>query len=294
MKTIGIILKPSTIPQFKPFIQRFHTHLQKAKAKVLYLSQESERLASMGLQDSAYQLVDEGTLFSKSEIIFSLGGDGTMIGTCRQAASSCASIVGVNLGHLGFTTEYTRDEIFEDLEAILAGNYSSGALPLFKVTIEEDQIVISEKLFLNDAVLAKRDIARMFAMTVRNDRETIYKLIGDGLIISSPIGSTAYSMAAGGPILHRDVCGMVLTPICPHSLTKRPMVLPHEMEIIIEPQKAEGSLSLTLDGQELYTISHKSRIKVVSANKSVNIVTNPRRGFFQTLNDKFANSPRDI
>lgn len=294
MKSVGIILKPSNIPQFKPFIQRFHNILSQEKIEILYPQCESDRLQAMGILSTSYILVSEQQLFDQSELIFSLGGDGTFIGTCRQGAGSIAPIIGVNLGHLGFTTEYTRDEIFDDLPAILNGNFETSPLPLFQVTVNFPDGIQSNHLFLNDAVFAKRDIARMFEISVHTADEIIYKLIGDGLIVSSPIGSTAYSMAAGGPIIHRQVAGMVLTPICPHSLTKRPIVLPNNLPIIIEPSVDDGPIALTLDGQVLVNIPPGSTIHLQCASKVANIVRNPRHGFFQTLNLKFANSSRDL
>lgn len=294
MKTVGIILKPSNIPQFKPFIQRFHHFLAQANIEALYLQSEKQRLDAIGIQSQAYRLVEESQLFKLSELIFSFGGDGTLIGTCRQSEKSQAPIVGVNLGHLGFTTEYTRDELFEDLPAILRGDFQVSQLPLFKAQVYEQQKEISSSLFLNDAVFSKRDIARMFELTVRTTDELIYKLIGDGLIISSPIGSTAYSMAAGGPIIHRQVAGMVLTPICPHSLTKRPIVLPNHLEVLIETNADDGPISLTIDGQVLVTLTPGRVVSIASTGQQVQLVRNPRHGFFNTLNTKFANSSRDI
>ncbi len=294
MKSVGVILKPSNIPQFKPFIQRFHHFLAQANAQAFYLECERERLSAMGIPASAYRLVSEQQLFNNSELIFSLGGDGTLIGTCRQSAGSMTPIVGVNLGHLGFTTEYTRDEIFDDLPAILSGSFTTCPLPLFQVTVNGQDDSQAQYLFLNDAVFAKKDIARMFEISVHTADEVIYKLIGDGLIVSSPIGSTAYSMAAGGPIIHRQVAGMVLTPICPHSLTKRPIVLPNNLPIIIEPSVDDGQIALTLDGQVLVTLAPGSTIHLQCAAKKANLVQNPRHGFFQTLNLKFANSSRDL
>ena len=133
----------------------------------------------------------------------------------------------------------------------------------------------------------------MFSVTIDTDEETIYNLDGDGLIVSSPIGSTAYSLAAGGPIVHPDVKGVILTPICPHALTHRPLLLPDNLAILVKITKNEEDLSLTLDGQQNFTILKNQKVKIIkSSRKHVNLIVNPRRLYFNTLKEKFKHGRR--
>lgn len=293
-KTIGVILKPSDIPILGDFLSKLYSELTQRSYKLRFEKSESERVLSLLSDKQNIYFSARKELLVDSSMIFTLGGDGTLIGTCRDCSEYGTPIVGVNLGRLGFMTEFTMNEVFDHLDSILDNKYVCSKVDVYDACIYRDERKQLSTSFINDAVIAKGGIARMFELSVSTETESIYKLIGDGLIISSAIGSTAYSMAAGGPILHRDVGGIILTPICPHSLTKRPLVVPDTTTLSIVQSDTASELTLTIDGQEVHTVNFHDKIKISKSNKHVELVLNPDRGFFKTLRDKFANSSRDI
>jgi NAD+ kinase len=149
--------------------------------------------------------------------------------------------------------------------------------------------------FLNDVVINNTQISRMLTLSVESEGEHIYNLAGDGLIISSPIGSTAYSLAAGGPIIHPNVNAITLTPICAHSLTHRPLVIPDSSNVVIKAAKPDEAIKLTLDGQQQVSLGPNDVIKVSKKKtKIVRLVKNPNRTYFRTLKDKFTHGAREI
>jgi NAD+ kinase len=148
--------------------------------------------------------------------------------------------------------------------------------------------------FFNDAVLAKNDIARMITLRAEMGNEHIYNIRGDGIIISTPMGSTAYSMAAGGPIVHPDVKGIILTPICPHSLIHRPFVIPDTAPISLKLLPPHHSVTLTLDGQVAINIDEQDVVVINSSRmKKVSLVKNPERLYFETVSEKFVSGKKD-
>src|SRR5690606_6574540 len=191
---------------------------------------------------------DSKSFHNNVGIMLSLGGDGTLIGVCRRINSKIP-VLGINLGRLGFITEFNKNEYFDRLSDILEGKYQVTSKPLCHVAVHRKNKVHFKDYFFNDAVLAKNDIARMIYLRAELGKEHIYNISGDGIIISTPLGSTAYSMAAGGPIVHPEVRGLILTPICPHSLIHRPFVIPDSAPITLRILPPHHSVTLTLDGQ---------------------------------------------
>lgn len=293
-KLIGILLKPSDIPDLDKFLNRLCDEIIARDHDIIFEDSQEKRVTSFLNNSNRFSFCCKQKLLMSSSMIFSLGGDGTLIGACRDSAHFQKPIVGINLGRLGFMTEFTMDEIFDHLDCIFKNEYVCSKVDIYLAQIIRNNKEIVRAKFANDAVIAKGGIARMFELSVRTEFESIYKLIGDGLIISSSIGSTAYSMAAGGPILHRDVSGIILTPICPHSLTKRPLVLPDSTILTIKQTRDASELTLTIDGQEVFDLNQNDEIKISKTEHHVELILNPNRGFFKTLRDKFANSTRDM
>ena len=225
-----------------------------------------------------------------------MGGDGTLIGVCRNIKKSSPPIFGVNMGHLGFITEFSKSEFFDHLESTLKGDFKITQLCLYQVEVftKKKDKAIFKGYFLNDVVVNNTQISRMLTLTVESDGEHIYNLAGDGLIISSPIGSTAYSLAAGGPIIHPHVNAITLTPICAHSLTHRPLVIPDHSNVVIKATRQDESIKLTLDGQQQVTLGTNDIIKVTKKKtKIVKLIKNPNRTYFRTLKDKFTHGARE-
>ncbi len=294
---ITVIIKPVVINEFYNLLPNLKVWLERRKKQIQFLDSELARLQKIfkAKDIDNIQLIKEEDLFSHSDLIISLGGDGTLLGICRKGRSSHTPIFGVNLGHLGFLTEFQKGEFFENLNDLFDGKFSIKKQALYRVKVHSHNNKIRfQQVFLNDAVINKKDIARMFTLKVDADGELIYNISGDGLIISSTLGSTAYSLAAGGPIVHPEVKALLLTPICAHGLTHRPLVIPDELKIQVKTLNQEDNVLLTLDGQVAIDVNSRDQITIEKeAKKYVYLVKNPQRTFFQTLKEKFDYGRRD-
>lgn len=295
IQKITVVLKPHLISEFSAVLPNLCTWFSRRKVSVQFLSKDQDRLKQVFKTiPKNVSFVDEDKYHNFSDLILSLGGDGTLIGVCRQSTKHSPPIFGVNMGRLGFITEFSKAEFFDELDEVINGRMEIVKAQLYKIEVQEQGKVIESSFFLNDAVFNKNHISRMIWLTVENDYEHIYDLSGDGLIISSPIGSTAYSLAAGGPIIHPQVGSLVMTPISPHSLTHRPIVIPDNMAIHVKSQDKDDPINLTLDGQQLLTIYPYQTVKVSKSKaRYVQLVHNPARTFFHTLKVKFTHGRRE-
>lgn len=295
LKKIGITLKPNSTPEFYSILPNLCSWLIRRKKQVVFREEDKERVLKFFKQKTTDNLLfwNSKDFHNDVDIMMSLGGDGTLIGVCRRINSKIP-VLGINLGRLGFITEFNKNEYFDRLGEILEGQFEVTTKPLNHVTVTRKNKVHFEDYFFNDAVLAKNDIARMIYLRAELGKEHIYNLAGDGIIISTPMGSTAYSMAAGGPIVHPDVKCLILTPICPHSLIHRPFVIPDSAPITLKILPPHHSVTLTLDGQVAINIDEQD---VVSINdkkvKKVSLIKNPERFYFETIREKFIISRKD-
>lgn len=295
LKKIGITLKPNSTPEFYSMLPNLCAWLLRRKKQVVFREEDKERVLKFFKQKATDSLLfwNSKDFHNDVDIMLSLGGDGTLIGVCRRINSKIP-VLGVNLGRLGFITEFNKNEYFDRLGEILEGQYEVTTKPLNHVTVTRKNKIHFEDYFFNDAVLAKNDIARMIYLRAELGKEHIYNLAGDGIIISTPMGSTAYSMAAGGPIVHPDVKCLILTPICPHSLIHRPFVIPDSAPITLKILPPHHSVTLTLDGQVAINIDEQD---VVSINdkkvKKISLIKNPERFYFETIREKFITSRKD-
>lgn len=295
LKKIGITLKPNSTPEFYSILPNLCSWLARRKKQVVFREEDKERVIKFFKQKPTDNL-----LFSNSknfhqdvDIMLSLGGDGTLIGVCRRINSKIP-VLGINLGRLGFITEFNKNEYFDRLGEILEGDFETTTKPLNHVTVTRKNKVHFEDYFFNDAVLAKNDIARMIYLRAELGKEHIYNLAGDGIIISTPMGSTAYSMAAGGPIVHPEVKCLILTPICPHSLIDRPFVIPDTAAITLKILPPHHSVTLTLDGQVAINIDEQDIVSINDKKvKKVSLIKNPERFYFETIREKFITSRKD-
>jgi NAD+ kinase len=295
LKIVGITLKPNSTPEFYSILPNLCSWLLRRKRQVVFREEDRERVLKFFKQKSTENLLfwNSKNFHNKVDIMFSLGGDGTLIGVCRRINTKIP-VLGINLGRLGFITEFNKNEYFERLGNILDGQYAITQKPLFHVSVVRKNKIHFKDYFFNDAVLAKNDIARMIYLRAELATEHIYNISGDGIIISTPLGSTAYSMAAGGPIVHPDVKGLVLTPICPHSLIHRPFVIPDSAPITLKILPPHHSVTLTLDGQVAINIDEHDIVTINDARvKKVCLIKNPDRFYFETIRDKFVFSKKD-
>ncbi len=295
-KNIAIVLKPSLAKSFNKILLNLIPWLLRRKINIFFLAKEKTKLQTI-LKNNFKNInfITEDRLYSQADLVITLGGDGTLIGVCRKFKSHAPPVLGVNLGHLGFITEFTSDEFFDGLASTLQGDFETTKLSLHKVEVQRKSKTIFKSYFLNDVVIHNGQISRMLTLSVETNDEHIYNLSGDGLIISSPIGSTAYSLAAGGPIIHSSVKAMVLTPVCAHSLAHRPLVVPDTSNICISAVKGTESACLTLDGQEAFNISADDKIIITrSKSRIVPIIKNANRTYFNTLKEKFTHGAREL
>lgn len=298
LKNISIVLKPKINTEFESILSNLITWLIRRKKNIFFLDKEKERIMKVFKGDiKNFTFISENELHSSSDLIITMGGDGTLIGVCRNIKKNSPPIFGVNMGHLGFITEFTKAEFFDLLETTLKGDIKTTSLSLYQVEVftKKQKKPSFTGYFLNDVVINNNQISRMLTLSVESEGEHIYNLSGDGLIISSPIGSTAYSLAAGGPIIHPSVNALTLTPICAHSLTHRPLVIPDSSNVIIKAAKPDESIKLTLDGQQAIVINSNDIVKVTKKKtKIVRLIKNPSRTYFRTLKEKFTHGAREI
>jgi NAD+ kinase len=214
-----------------------------------------------------------------------LGGDGTLLSVARRLRPG-TPILGVNLGGLGFLTEVGRDELYPALASVLAGRYALEARALVDIELERAAGERASYRFLNDAVIAKSALSRIIQLTVHVDGRLVASYRADGLIVSTPTGSTAYNLSAGGPILHPSLPVTVLTPICPHTFSMRPLVVPGDSRIDVTLETQREEVYLTLDGQEGTPLAFGDTVRVRSTSARVQLIKVSGRTFYDGIRDK--------
>ncbi len=229
------------------------------------------------------------------ELIVVLGGDGTFLSIARLMKARSVPILGVNMGQLGFLTEIKRTEAYSVLKSIVDGKKPRiSERRLLEVTLKRKNRVIFSGPVVNDAVISKGAIARIIGLEVGVGGKWAHNVRADGLIVSTPTGSTAYSLAAGGPILEPDLPGVILTPICPHSLTQRPLVLSDQAEVQIRLHHRPGHVLLTLDGQDAISLNEDDLITVRCFKRhALKLISSPTRDYFSLLREKLKFGMRD-
>ncbi|MDY6905569.1 MAG: NAD(+)/NADH kinase [Thermodesulfobacteriota bacterium] len=220
--------------------------------------------------------------------VFVLGGDGTFLSAARWIGELDIPVIGIKFGGVGFLSETVEMDMFSAAEKILKNDFVVQPRMRLLVTIMKDNAAYVSRMVLNDVVINKGALARLAHIkTVINDHYlTTYH--GDGLIISTPTGSTAYSLAAGGPVIHPTVAGIVLTPICPFTLTNRPLVVPETARITLTIAQKPPDIMVTLDGQEGYEIDESDSLVIERAPHSVNMIMLPGQRYFDVLKAKLS------
>jgi len=240
-------------------------------------------------QTAAYVGIDQS--FSRDEVpdgtqlVIVLGGDGTLLSAARAIGGRDIPIFAVNLGALGFLTAITVDELYPELERAFRGEHRIGRRRMLDCDLIRGGETIGSYSALNDVVVTKSQIARMIDLEAHVDAHFVAAYKADGLIIATPTGSTAYSLSAGGPIIFPSVSCICITPICPHMLTNRPVIVADTSEIQILSRSEDGTY-LTIDGQVGEPISKGDRIVCRSSSKTINLIRPPRMLFFDVLRQK--------
>ncbi len=283
-----IVLKPTKISNMSNLLPNLSEWLIKRKVTPVFIETEKDRIKKHFSEAQLDKIVflDSLSAFKKADLIMSIGGDGTLIGTCRRVINS-TPIFGVNLGRLGFITEFNKNEFYEQLSDVLKGNFKTFNKSSFSVEVVREGKVVTKSIFINDAVVSKNNIARMFDLTVSCDNTKLFNISGDGLIVASTTGSTAYSLAAGGPIVHPDVQGLILTPVCPHAINHRPLVIPNNLSVSIKTLNQSDNILLTLDGQEMFDVQPNDTVVISQNKKKIFFIKNEEKTYFDTLKEKF-------
>lgn len=241
-------------------------------------------------QDTAARLHIQGyhrnDIISQVEVVLVLGGDGTMLSVTRLVARAGIPVLGINLGSLGFLTEVNKEEIYSAVEEMLSGGSVLEERLMLKTTLRRGGEVIEQISVLNDVVINKGALARIIDLEVSIDQSYVTTYKADGLIISTPTGSTAYSLSAGGPILYPTLENIVLTPICSHTLTNRPIVLSDRVSIAIKLRSSSEDVFLTLDGQVGCALKTDDIIEVVKADCKAKLLVAGGRKYFDILRTK--------
>ncbi|MEW6144760.1 MAG: NAD(+)/NADH kinase [Thermodesulfobacteriota bacterium] len=220
------------------------------------------------------------------DIILVFGGDGTFLGVARLACEHGTPILGVNLGGLGFLTEITVDEIYPMMERILSGDYEIEDRCMLRTTVRRGKTRAKHYEVLNDVVINKEAEARIIDLEIYIEGSHVTTYKADGIILSTPTGSTAYSLSAGGPIVHPALPVTIITPICPHTLTNRPLVVSNEMKVEIKITTQQPDTYLTLDGQIGMRLRTGDVIEVRRSDTLVKLIKSPFRDYFTILKTK--------
>jgi len=279
MQRIGIAAKPKK-PEAEAILRTLVAWLRDHGREVL-LDQEAA-----GICPEVGPGLPRSLVAATADLVIVLGGDGTLLSVARLIGSREVPILGVNLGGLGFLTEVTLDELFPTLEAVLRDQYSLSRRLTLTVRVLRGGELVAGFEALNDAVINKTALSRIVDLETHVNGEYVATFRADGLILSTPTGSTAYCLAAGGPIIYPTLPALVIIPICPHTLTNRPLVVPDSavVEII---QGSEGEdVHLTVDGQVGVDLRYRDVVAVQRSTRSIALVKSPKLNYFDLLRTK--------
>ena len=226
-------------------------------------------------------------LVEKSDLVVVIGGDGTLLATARLLAGRPVPILAINLGGLGFLTEITLSELYPQLEKVLAGGFVTDRRVMLDAALVRNGESVERHQALNDVVINKGTLARIIDLETSVNGQHVSTFRSDGLIIATPTGSTAYNLSAGGPIVHPDMSAMLVTPICSHTLTNRPLVLPSDMQVAVTlTSSADEGVYVTVDGQIGIKMESGDCLNVNKSTHEVLLVAPAGKNYFDVLRGK--------
>lgn len=244
----------------------------------------SESLLTINNIEGAEYLTEK-EIFEKADLIVSLGGDGTVLNTAKNAAIYSIPVMGINIGHLGFLTQAERSDL-SVFESVFSGNYTINKSMLLEVCVCRDGNELESYLVFNDAVI-RGSYSKMVTLNISVDGTVMNEFVADGAVFSTATGSTAYSMSAGGPIVHPKVKCMIISPICPHTLSARSVVVPPESTIsakAVPPYRCDAVL--TVDGEKVHTLEKDEYVTIKKSEKHTMLLNVPQKNFFDILREK--------
>jgi len=284
MERIGIVAKqnqPEALTVVRDLVQRFIS-----KGIRVYVEKEIESPLQLPFSKTLLNFMEPEEIAAHAEMIICLGGDGTLLRVARLVGDHEVPILGVNLGGLGFLTETTLNELDRVLEDVLRGVYKKDEREILKAAVIRRGEKMAEFMVLNEAVIHKGALARIIDIEVTIDGEHLTTFKADGLIISTPTGSTAYNLSAGGPIVYPSLHCIIITPICSHTLTNRPIVIPDDVMIRALLKTRQQEVFLTLDGQQGFPLEFEDIVELHRAKSRIFLVKSPYRNYYAMLKEK--------
>lgn len=278
IKNVGVLVNDRKTEAF-PHIRECLTVLQQSGATVSLLHDNPFTVSG-----SAKLSLKE--FFSTTDIILVFGGDGSLLGAARLAETSQIPLVGINTGTLGFLTSAGIDTVRQVISDIVAGNFSVEKRMMLDIAVMQGSKIGSQYTVLNDLVISRNDISRLMTMAVHSGRELINDYFADGLVFATPTGSTAYSLSAGGPLVEPGINAIVISPICPHSLSERPLIVSGERNFIVTFGSSTTAATLTLDGQLSHAINPGDRVRIKKSSHQLALAYFEGSSFFATLRSK--------
>ena len=288
MRAVGVVAK-ARLERAASHLAQIASWLEQRKLITVF-DPETAALATSAGAATPFTIVDKDDLPRHVDLVVVLGGDGTLLGTAGRIAKTQSDIpiLGVNFGSLGFLTEVTLPEIFTSLASAVDGTADTEERMMLDVAVDTGGRRVADRIVLNDVVVTQGALSRIIELSVLVDGESMMRVKADGLIIASPTGTTAYNLSAGGPIVHPRVDGLTITPIAPHTLTNRPVVVPGTSEIRIQPliHDEHSEVFATFDGQSLEPLRGDSVVSVRRSDKRLRLIRASSRGYFQVLREK--------
>ena len=230
--------------------------------------------------------VEKMKLWTTVDLLVVFGGDGTILRTARLVRKRDVPIVGINLGGFGYLTEVNLNEMYAAMELILAGDFQLERRMMLDVEIQGGGEPFREGTVLNDVVINRGNLSRIVELETTVDGLYLTTFKADGLIIATPTGSTAYSLAAGGPIVFPELNSIIINPICPHTLTNRPVLLPESAEVRVSLCTREQGATVTLDGQASFTVKYGDSVTIRKSRYITTLISSPHRGYLEILRKK--------
>lgn len=284
IRRVGVVIKPQ-LSEAVPTLRRLAEWLSARGVRLLGGPEIEQARSACGVGDSI-DIVAHEEMARSVELVVALGGDGTMIAAARLLGEADVPVLGINYGTLGYLAEFRSEQMFDGLEAVFGGEYVVEARVRLAVEVFREETLCMRNRVLNDVVINKSALARIIHIEAYLDRHLISAFRADGLIISTPTGSTAYNLSAGGPVIYPSMNAVVVTPICPFTLSDRPIVVPDDalIEVLLKTHNEE--VFLTLDGQVGLPLAVGDRVLIRKSRTPFKIVQPPDRNYFEVLREK--------
>jgi len=283
-KRVGIVVKPHQPDALKTICGVVKWLNERGLTLVGGPELERERIQQeTGCNVEVFELEK---LAASVDLMLVLGGDGTMIATARMIGDTEVPVLGVNYGGLGYLAEFRIEELYVALESILSGNYRLDKRVMLAVELLRGDEYVTRNRVLNDVVINKSALARIIEIEAYLNQQFVNSFRADGLIVSTPTGSTAYNLSAGGPVIFPSMNAVVITPICPFTLSNRPIVVADDAVIELRLKTQQEDVALTLDGQVGFPLKVEDRVVIRKSRATFNLVQPTNRNYFEVLRDK--------